>query len=503
MVIEIKNSVVIFLGLVLAIIFALLPGAYILWVAVAVLIVGALGLLLYFGVRVSKNKSDIVTIVVLLLALAAMGSSVLLLVALLYLSVAMFAIFVFPTAINLSLSYLAVQVLPNRHFLVIPVFLLVSIVLALNVRIPGMLDDWLNSQKAKQNSVASIVRLTQNEPLLLISNVEKVSFRDSPNEPIGFSGNEGCGCFFWTYPNTITEDVEGALQRHGIRYKKSGHARYKLVIDSHESDGVTFLGINLWDGAQKTASYKTRLRTYHRHEVGFGKELTNDVDYLPHRLLFLAQNNPWNHALSFLTQAKTKQPIADFLKKSIHITSPSEGKPLGNQPFKVTGVTELSTAFQPYIGKLDFDKIIEVVDVACGNGIKTGLRFNTEPNGSFSLTGNTVTFSESAETFTVSVMRDLEKVICTNNAVYVVGALTNQQEIRVQKFSRRGDILADHNIALPKMILVGFPRKPIIEFSEQGQHYEFTLLDVAEQDYYYSVKGAYRIRAPLNNQTTK
>jgi hypothetical protein len=91
-------------------------------------------------------------------------------------------------------------------------------------------------------------------------------------------------------------------------------------------------------------------------------------------------------------------------------------------------------------------------------------------------------------------MRNLERVICANNVVYVIGALANQ-EVRIQKFSRRGELLADHVITLPIKTFARFPRKRIIEFSELGGRYEFTLLDIAEEGYYYAVKGAYRIRA--------
>lgn len=502
MVVEIKNSVVVFIGLVLAITLALLPGAYILWAVIAIPVVGALGLLIFLGARATKNKANVITAVLLLLVLAAMGPGVLLIGGLLYLLVASTAMFLFPTVINLGLSYLAVQVLSDRRILIIPVFLIVSLALAFNVRIPGMLDDWFDTNQVQQDSVTRIIQLTKNEPLLLVSNVEKISFRDSPHEPIGLGGNEGCMCFYWTYPRTISEDVEDALQRSGIRYTKSGNSRHKLMIDSHERDGITFLEINLWDGSQKTASYKTRLRSYYPYEEGFRTGHAKDVDYLPHRLLFLAQNSLWNHALSIATHVKTKHPIRRFLEKSIRVT-PLPGKiPVGVNPTKVTGEIEPLTTYQPYIGKQDYEATIGPVEVGCEKRITTGLRYDTESYGSFSLTGNTVTFREGAESFTVLVMRDLERVKCANNTVYVIGALTNQ-EVRIQKFSRRGDLLADHVITLPKMTFVGFPRKRIIEFSELGGRYEFTLLDIAEENYYYAVKGAYRIRARLTNQAIK
>jgi hypothetical protein len=497
-VVEIKNSVVVFIGLVLAIILALLPGAYILWAVIAVPVVGALGLLAFLGARATKKKANVIAAVILLLVLVAIGPGVFLIGGLLYLLAASIAMFLFPTVINLGLSYLVVQVLPERRLLTIPVFLIVSLALAFNVRIPGMLEDWFSTKQMQQNSAMRMIQLTQDEPLLLVSNVERISFRDSPHEPIGLSGNEGCMCFYWTYPKTITEDVEDALQRSGIRYTKSGNARHKLVIDSHEIDGITFLEINLWDGPQKTASYKTRLRSYYQYEEGFGAGNAKDVDYLPHRLLFLAQNSFWNHALSFATLVKTKLPIRSFLEKSIRVTPPLGKMPVGIHPTKVMGEIEPLTTYQPYIGKQDYDATIGPVEVGCENRVKTGLRYDTGSYGSFSLTGNTVTFREGTESFTVLVMRDLDRVKCANNVVYVIGALTNQ-EVRIQKFSRRGDLLDDHVLTLPKMAFVGFSRKRIIEFSELGGRYEFTLLDIAKEGYYYAVKGAYRIRAPLNN----
>jgi hypothetical protein len=502
MVVEIKNYVVVFIGLALAITLALLPGAYILRAVIAVPVVGVLGFLVFLGVRTRWNKSKVITAVVVLLVLVAIGPSVLLIGGLLYLLVAFIAMFFFPTAINLGLSYLAVQVLPDRRIIVIPVFLIVSLALAFNVRIPGMLDDWFNTNQVHQNSVTRPIQLTQNEPLLLVSNVEKISFRNSPHEPIGLGGNEGCGCFYWTYPRTITEDIEDALQRNGIRYAKSGNSRHILVIDSHERDGITFLEINLWDGPQKTASYKSRLRSYYQHEEGFGKGHAKDVDYLPNRLLFLAQNSLWNHALSSVTHAKTSHPIRDFLEKSIRVTSPPGQKLVGTQPTKVMGEIEPLRTFQPYIGKQDYAETIGPVEAGCGNRIKTGLRYDTRTPGEIALTGDTVTFREGTESFTVLVKRNVERVICTNSVVYVIGALANQ-EMRIQKFSPRGELLADHVITLHIETFVGFPRKRIIEFSELGGRYEFTLLDIAEEGYYYAVKGAYRICAPLNNQAIK
>lgn len=499
MVVEIKNSVVVFIGLVLAITLALLPGAYILWAVIAVPVVGVLGFLVFLGVRTTWNKANVITAVVVLLVLVAIGPGVLVTGGLLYLLVASIAMFFFPTAINLGLSYLAVQVLPDRRILIIPIFLIVSLALAFNVRIPGMLDDWFNTKQMQQNSVMRVIQLTHDEPLLVVSNVQQISFRDSPHEPIGLGGNEGCMCFYWTYPRTITEDVEDALQRSGIRYTKSGNARYKLVIDSREMDGITFLTINLWDGSQKTASYKTRLRSYHRYEEGFGQGHAKDVDYLPHRLLFIAQNSLWNHALSSATHVKIKHPIRSFLEKSIRVTPPPGQKLVGVQPTKVMGEIEPLTTFQPYIGKQDYAETIGPVEVGCGNRIKTGLRYDSRNDGGIGLTGDTVTFREGTESFTVLVTRGLERVICANSAVYVIGALTNQ-EVRIQKFSRRGNLLANHVITLPKMTFVGFPRKLIIGFSESEGRYEFTLLDIAEEGYYYAVKGAYRIRAPHNNR---
>lgn len=504
MVVEIKNSVVVFLGLVLAIIFALLPGTYIFWGFLSVPIIGVLGIIISIGVRSTKSEATAVAVAILLVILIVIGPSVwaiaLLLGGLLYLSVVLIAIFFVPTALNLGLSYLAIQLLPARRALTIPVFLIVSLVLAFNVRIPGMLDDWFSAEKIQQNSVARLVEISQDEPLLVVSNVDRISFRDPPHESIGLGGNEGCGCFYWIFPRTITESVEDALQRSGIRYRTSGNARYKLVIDSREKDGITFLEINLWDGSQKTAQYKTRLRSYHRYEESFGKGHAKDVDFLPHRLLFLAQNTLWNHALSSATHIKIKFPIKDFLEKSVRVTPLPGQKSVGVQPTKLTGKIEPLTTFQPYIGKQDYAETIGPVEVECGDKIKTGLRYDSGAYGSIGLTGDTVTFREGTESFTALVTRGLERVICANNLVYVVGALANQ-EMRIQKFSRRGELLADHVITLPKMTFVGFPRKRIIDFSESVAGYELTLLDIAEEGYYYAVKGAYRIRAPLHDQT--
>lgn len=496
MVIEIKNSHVVFIGLVLTFLLALLPGSILLRAAIAVPIIGTLILLVRGGSWATRSKANAIASAVLILVLVAIGPGVLVIGGLFYLLVVWIAVFLLPTAINLGMSYLAIQALPNRLWLTIPAFLIVSLSLAFNVRIPGMLTDWFNVDQP--SSVTKVVQLTQDEPILLVSNVEQISFRGSPHEPIGFGGNEGCGCVYWIYPRTITEDVEDALQRAGIRYTKSGNARHRLVIDSHEEDGVTHFAISLWDGPDKTASQKGKRRAYYPYEEDFGKVRRPGVDYLPYRLLFLAQNSFWNHALSFVTSLKTAFPIGTFLENAVRISSPHGQRIADIQPTKVRGEVESLTTFQPFIGKQDYRETIGPLAVECKDRIETGLRYDSGSHGSIGLTGSTVTFKEGSESFTI-VTRDLERVICTNDVVYVIGALANQ-EVRIQKFSPRGNLLADHVVALPKMSFEGFPRKRVIDFLDTEGGYEFTLLDIAEEGYYYGVKGAYRIRARHNSQ---
>lgn len=480
MVIEVKNSVAVFLGLVLVVIIALLPGKLILGLSLAGLIIGALILSWRHFLKVGN-----LTAVAVVIAIAAIAGPVLLLLLIL---IAALTIAVIPTAINFAISYLVVQALPLRGVFIVPVFLITSLLLAFNVRLPAMVNDW-TSPRHEDSPITEAIQLSQDEPLLLVSNVSSVSFRASPNDSISLGGNEGCTCLYWVYPRMIIEGVEDALQRRGIRYTKHGKARYRLVVDARESSGITLLDISLWDGAKRVSDSSTRLRSYYPHEEAFGHSGKSDVDFRPHRLLFLAQNTLWNHAASMFDAKNVAYPIRGFLDKAIKaIPDKEQLRPM--MPLTVTGRATPLETFPPFIGKKDYEEMFSPEPLGCGTRVATGLRYDSYQNG-IRLTGRTLTFTDKQGAFTVLISRNFAKVVCAKDVVYAIGDL-DRQEVRVQKFSPRGHLLTDHVVALP-----GMADKRVVDFVESEQGYEFALLELAPENYHFAVRSAFRVHVPL------
>lgn len=496
MIIEVKNSVVVSLVVVFSMLIALLPGAVVFWVLLGVPIVVFIFL---FGSQASKNKGASIAFGILLLALVLAlvfkVPAVMLIGWLFIMLMAGIALLVFPTAVNLSLSYLATLLLPKRYrqILFIPFFLLVSLVLAFNVRIPGMLDDWFNAKQAQQGFVTRVVQISQNEPLLVVTNVKQVVSRNSPYEVIGLRGNELWCCTHWAYPAMRTEEVDEVLLRSGIRYKKSGTARYKLVIDAREKGDHVLLEMSLWDGSEKTASQKMRLRSTYPYEEAFTNGRKPNLDYLPHRLLFLMQNNLWNYLLFSTAHVKDIQPVRDFLTATVNLITYSRNQESRINAAKIEGEIEHLKTYLPHVRKQIYVDPTGPSEVECGDAIRAQYELRQNASGWFS--GTTITFQQAHERFSMFVTPELERVACTENAVYAIGTLA-KQEIYIQKFSRRGEPLAGHIVSLPPITYEGLPRKRIIDFRDSGESYEFTVLDLSEESYYYAVKGAYLVRAP-------
>ena len=199
------------LGVGLAIGFALLPGRVLFW-AIPVVSIGAI---IYVVVRwLFRSEWGAVPVLALgtlLFVLVVSGGAYSILVGLLLLFLSSWIVIaVYPTVINFGLSYLAVQLLPDKRIIRIAGFMLISLVLAFNVRIPGMLYDWFGDHLSRQMEVKKVIKLSQDVPLLLVSNADQISFRASPDEPISLGGNEGCMCFYWVYPRMIR--TKGGLE---------------------------------------------------------------------------------------------------------------------------------------------------------------------------------------------------------------------------------------------------------------------------------------------------
>lgn len=389
-------------------------------------------------------------------------------------------LYIWPSVINLLVSYWLAGFTRTAGLAKYGIILFISFVLGLNVRLPELAHVLMKSDTTQ--SIKQVLEISPDEPLVLETNAENVSYRLSRFEPIGIGGNEGCMCMYWTPPHQVIENVEDTLQRLGIRYRKRGGGNLRLVINSTENGGVTQLSATIWKNGMQTSSLTKYLRNSYPLVDKTDPKQTKSINDPILRAGYLLEHNFWNLILTpyFRGYASSDYPIRQFLFQSIRITSSPVDVKL-NEPQLLHAVLVNEDHTKRRVNKDNFrrDNIF-----GCDEKVTVGSRYEnyqTKTGYGISLVGSTLTFMDNDEKFTVVARNSIESVLCLDAGDLVIATpssgLAHLGEIYVQQFSKKGKLESYYKIALPRLAYKGVPRKLIADFKQDDKAFTFTIID--------------------------
>lgn len=428
---------------------------------------------------------------------------------------------------NFGLSFFSVKYLKVNRPLKISIFIAVSILMTLNVRIPGIASDlFYAATKGERIRIDRQVVLPRTEPVSLIQNIETIEYRRNPLGTYTLIADfESLGPHVGR-PAISKVRIEEHLLSKGFLVDRNGKAKTKLIVDSQDNGYTVDLNLSVFNGEEETARYQNRLRKSYilenHGDLARYRETNSMSDQLLRFILAAFQDSAWNKMAFALLEDKdrdNRKPLLEFVDLAINI----DQQPLPVMKISVSKAAIAEKVEDALPVKLIYEKYMDyyrgTLVSGCGGettGTKVVMPF---PDDHYLLF-----ISDKRERkvyFKRPIVMDNpsaslpayrpKKVICEGNEVIVILVPLSKTNVIAVRYSLSGDCLGVYQIKMPTLERSrGMSRTEVVDFKKLRNSYEFTILDIPEEslkrlahsDYFYQftpsdikngVAEAYRI----------
>jgi hypothetical protein len=225
-----------------------------------------------------------------------------------------FCIFALPTVINFSLSYLLARLWATHLIPRALIFLCLSFILALNVRIPGIIADAIHSRaQAPAWEIHKGIEINEGDTVFVQTTTDQIESKLEYFQPVSLGGNEGCMCFYFIHPQIEKDDFVEWLKGRGLvlSQRDGSDVPVRIVADIDKNDAHSSVNISIYFHKNKVAQYRDRIRR------SFPFEHSDNV--LVNTLISFSQDTIWSDV--FTKDNALPHPVSQFLDQAIRIAA--------------------------------------------------------------------------------------------------------------------------------------------------------------------------------------
>jgi len=220
-------------------------------------------------------------------------------------------IYILPTILNMGCSYFLAHRWVERPFPRFALFLALSLLLTINIRMPGVISDLVHVlANPTGGTMSRVIQLHEGDSIYVQTNADSVKFKPQYFEPVRLTGNEGFG-FYYQPPRVESDHFVQWLQSKGLKIVNEGPgtAAVTVAIDVRKGEEVSTIQMSIYEGQTKVADYRNRFRH------NFPLEDTDLVSV--NTLLAFSQNTFW---VELLPNSSTNgHPVSEFLNQVLKI----------------------------------------------------------------------------------------------------------------------------------------------------------------------------------------
>ena len=267
----------------------------------------------------SQNTVGIILIIVAVVGIAVSESGLLLgTLAIVSMPIMWFVIQLLPTFVNFVISYGVTKALIANDMWKILVFVLISILLGFNVKVPYLISDYID--RDEMNITKQLIILP-NEFLSIETNET-----DWPTRPWLFT-TPPPHFKYWSFKGVkplfvSRENIENTLSIAQIPYNLAIGSKNILRLDVNSSSDKLIISASVIDQGQVAATLKLSRRLRFPLEFPRGAEEPSATFF--ERLGYLLHSNIWNHILdktpsndsAMYHYAQEYSVLAEFIKKA-------------------------------------------------------------------------------------------------------------------------------------------------------------------------------------------
>ncbi len=350
--------------------------------------------------------------------------------------------------VSLSIAWLFKRV-SSSLLVLIPIFLLVSFLLSMNVRLLELASDFT----PKVNHVISLdekVNVKFGTTLSFTSNLGHLSFKESPLAITTLGGDEGCMCTYYVNPDVITEDFEKEIRDYGLIITNTPDSDLSLSINVNKNENVAIVNLELKKNGVTIAKDSIRVRQKYNGDTDLAiRGKADDGSLFSH----FTSNTFWNGILKYSGIIPDQgRFVRKFLRENITIkTAKKEAVKLKAIVIDDPNINEDYILSQGRSG-----------DVAsCQEGfIEKEKTFFSNKRIYLNKSGTIIPIEHS--------LQDIEKIICLEGSIYLVSTPQyRSNKIIIYNYSYGGINNENYIYEVPRKSWLGYPRKPLVYFELQ------------------------------------
>lgn len=256
------------------------------------------------------------------------------LVLLIIIAIISIVLFSLPTFLNLILSWFICKQVKkyfsiNNQIALIAIFIFISTVLTLNIRLPGIMSDaYYEIFTSERSEINTPIKIPVGTEIALIGETSAISFKESYFQSVEVTSGAGIGSRYrFSKPTIKSDNINTWLQEQGFKVNRESdnNLQYKIHIEVNSDDYHDSVEMTLYDGKKITSTYKKRFRKAFYLE-------RNDSIYSK-SLLYLTQSTITNTLIPDMLGVKGvnykntvgmkfQQPLSSFLSKAITVEPP-------------------------------------------------------------------------------------------------------------------------------------------------------------------------------------
>lgn len=365
-------------------------------------------------------------------------------IGLLLLIAASILLIVLPTALNLYLTTRILRLIGKTSksiIIMIPIFIAISFILAMNIRLFGVLSDMFSSQEQKEISQQKTIQLAYGTKVKLKNNIGIITYKKHPLDTPILAGDEGCMCTYYDNPTVVQEDITNALTYMGLII--SDDADVVIDIKGKADDYLTNLTITITNKEDLIAEKDFRIRNKYLGDVDLNESGRQEDGSI---LQYLSQSTIWNVLLPYTGLIKEQDRlIMGFIKKSLDIRSARQEK-ITLQAEPIINITPISD----YV--IESDKYRDIL--WCDSNIVR----------------NYSSLKVKNKDLIIPIEHELlisEKVICTEQDINIVSMSgIGNEYFQIDSFDYQGKHLENIKYTMPSVARDRYPKKALIYFNK-------------------------------------
>jgi hypothetical protein len=365
------------------------------------------------------------------------------------------AIWLAPTALNLIVTAIIAYPLfrLTRNFtVVVPVAIIVSFILAMNIRLPGVVSDVLAQIKADRGAETRVsasdkrfIILKHGTPITLKTNIDVLVFKESPSFAMHWGARSLGDRASFIHPTLVSEVVSELITAHGLVIENDLANPVLLDVNAKERNELLYVQLALYQGGELVAEEHFRMRQTHAGDPGL-----QEFRRSKHGLAgFLTRATLWNIFLRQSGLLSDQRPVvAQFLKDHVKIESAIlqevviQAQQLENP--------DLNPLFAIGRGRGGDQVWCDGDDIP---------RIDSSGSGTVQMINGDVIKAIEHKT------RDVEKIVCAAERILLVQTPTlRRQFFRIYEYDYQGKNLGNYRYITPARNWRGYSRRPLIYF---------------------------------------